>query len=49
MKLSGSAAMAGLGQPPPEPGAQTTVDLLLAALDGEPAERPRSIGSSGVC
>jgi DNA-directed RNA polymerase specialized sigma24 family protein len=24
---------AGLGQPPPEPEAQTTVDLLLAALD----------------
>jgi RNA polymerase sigma-70 factor (ECF subfamily) len=90
-----TAPTAGLGQPPPEPGAQTTVDLLLAALDPdrraafvltqllgcsyaeaaqvcdcpigtirsrvararedldamlrEPAERPRSIGSSGVC
>jgi RNA polymerase sigma-70 factor, ECF subfamily len=28
-----TAPTAGLGQPPPEPGAQTTVDLLLAALD----------------
>ena len=28
-----NAPTAGLGQPPPEPGAQTTVDLLLAALD----------------
>ena len=28
-----AAPTAGLGQPPPEPGAQTTVDLLLAALD----------------
>ena len=28
-----TAPTAGLGTPPPEPGAQTTVDLLLAALD----------------
>jgi RNA polymerase sigma-70 factor, ECF subfamily len=28
-----TAPTAGLGQPPPEPGPQTTVDLLLAALD----------------
>jgi len=27
-----TAPTAGLGQPPPEPGAQTTVDLLLAAV-----------------
>jgi RNA polymerase sigma-70 factor, ECF subfamily len=28
-----TAPTAGVGQPPAEPGAQTTVDLLLAALD----------------
>ena len=28
-----AAPTAGLGQPPPEPDSQTTVDLLLAALD----------------
>ena len=28
-----AAPTSGLGQPPPEPGAQTTVDLLLAMLD----------------
>ena len=90
-----NAPTAGLGQPPPEPGSQATVDLLLAALDPdrraafvltqllgrsyaeaaqvcecpvgtirsrvararedldamlrEPAERPRSVGNSGVC
>jgi RNA polymerase sigma-70 factor (ECF subfamily) len=27
------APTSGLGQPPPEPGAQTAVDLLVAALD----------------
>jgi RNA polymerase sigma-70 factor (ECF subfamily) len=29
------APMAGLGPPPPEPGAQTAVDLLLATLDAD--------------